>query len=48
MSTVEIPSTIAWWTLFTTATRPPLNPSITVISHSGLLRSSGRANTRAV
>src|SRR5260370_38081648 len=45
--TVEMPATIAWWTLLTTATRPPLRPSTTVISHNGLFRSSSRAQPPA-
>jgi hypothetical protein len=47
----ETPSTAAWCTLIINATRPrrrasvPATPSITHISHSGLLRSSGSEAT---
>ncbi len=39
MSTPETPSTSAWWVLLMSAKRPSSRPSISQISHSGLVRS---------
>ena len=46
MSTPLTPSTSAWWVLEMIAKRPPSSPSTRLSSHSGLVRSSGRANRR--
>ncbi len=46
-SRVEMPSTRIWWDLDRIANRPSSRPSIRYISHSGRLRSSGRAMIRA-
>ena len=47
MSIDATPSTIAWWVLVTSATRPPDRPSTRYISHSGRVWSSGRDMSRA-
>ena len=47
MSIVEMPSTSVWWDFTRIANRPPSSPSMRYISHSGRVRSSGRAMIRA-
>ena len=46
MSTPLTPSTRAWWVFEMIAKRSPSSPSTRLSSHSGLVRSSGRANSR--
>ena len=47
ISLPDTPSTTEWWTLVSSATRPPCRPWIRYSSHSGRVRSSGRAKIRA-